>query len=74
MESSDDAKRQSASRNPRCRIRGERRAGPGLQDFSVGRSVSGPSYHLTVVFDDATGLPIGGRVELHDVEIGKVSR
>ena len=46
--------------------------GPGLQDFSVGRGVSGPSYRLTAVFDDATGLPIGGRVELHDVEIGRV--
>jgi len=47
--------------------------GPGLQDFSIGRSVGGPSYHLTAVFDDAAGLPIGGRVELRDVEIGKVT-
>ncbi|HEX3900886.1 MAG TPA: MCE family protein [Mycobacteriales bacterium] len=47
--------------------------GPGLQDFSVGRGVSGPSYKLTAVFNDATGLPIGGRVELHDVTIGRVS-
>ncbi|HVT65867.1 MAG TPA: MCE family protein [Mycobacteriales bacterium] len=47
--------------------------GPGLQNFSVGRSVSGPSYELTAVFDDASGLPIGGRVELRDVEIGKVT-
>jgi phospholipid/cholesterol/gamma-HCH transport system substrate-binding protein len=47
--------------------------GPGLQDFPVGRSVSGPTYHLTAVFDDASGLPIGGRVELRDVEIGKVT-
>jgi phospholipid/cholesterol/gamma-HCH transport system substrate-binding protein len=47
--------------------------GPGLQNFSVGRSVSGPTYNLTAVFSDATGLPIGGHVELHDVTIGKVS-
>lgn len=46
--------------------------GPGLQNFSVGRSVSGPSYKLIAVFDDASGLPVGGRVELHDVTIGKV--
>jgi phospholipid/cholesterol/gamma-HCH transport system substrate-binding protein len=47
--------------------------GPGLQDFSVGRGVSGPSYELTAVFNDATGLPIGGHVELHDVTVGRVS-
>jgi phospholipid/cholesterol/gamma-HCH transport system substrate-binding protein len=47
--------------------------GPGLQDFSIGRSVGGPSYRLTAVFDDAAGLPIGGRVELRDVEVGKVT-
>lgn len=46
--------------------------GPGLQSFSVGRSVSGPTYKLTAVFDDASGLPIGGHVELHDVTVGKV--
>jgi phospholipid/cholesterol/gamma-HCH transport system substrate-binding protein len=46
--------------------------GPGLQDFSVGRSVNGPTYPLTVVVDDATGLPIGGHVELHEVTVGKV--
>jgi len=46
--------------------------GPGLQNFSVGRTVSGPTYQLTAVFGDATGLPIGGHVELHDVTIGKV--
>jgi phospholipid/cholesterol/gamma-HCH transport system substrate-binding protein len=46
--------------------------GPGLQTFSIGRSVSGPTYKLTAVFDDASGLPIGGHVELHDVTIGKV--
>ncbi|HEX3707127.1 MAG TPA: MCE family protein [Mycobacteriales bacterium] len=47
--------------------------GPGLQDFSVGRSVSGPSYHLTAVFNDASGLPVGGHVELHDVTVGRVT-
>ncbi|HWA65782.1 MAG TPA: MlaD family protein [Mycobacteriales bacterium] len=47
--------------------------GPGLQSFSVGRGVSGPSYRLTAVFGDATGLPIGGRVELHDVTVGRVT-
>lgn len=47
--------------------------GPGLQNFSIGRSVSGPTYHLTAVFDDASGLPVGGHVELHDVTIGKVT-
>jgi phospholipid/cholesterol/gamma-HCH transport system substrate-binding protein len=46
--------------------------GPGLQDFSVGRGVSGPSYRLTAVFKDATGLPVGGHVELHDVTVGRV--
>jgi phospholipid/cholesterol/gamma-HCH transport system substrate-binding protein len=46
--------------------------GPGLQDFSVGRSVPGHSYPLTAVFGDATGLPIGGHVELHDVTVGRV--
>jgi phospholipid/cholesterol/gamma-HCH transport system substrate-binding protein len=46
--------------------------GPGLQDFSVGRSVAGESYPMTVVFKDATGLPIGGHVELHNVTIGRV--
>jgi phospholipid/cholesterol/gamma-HCH transport system substrate-binding protein len=46
--------------------------GPGLQSFSIGRSVSGPTYKLTAVFGDASGLPIGGHVELHDVTIGKV--
>lgn len=46
--------------------------GPGLQTFSVGRSVSGSTYTLTAVFADASGLPIGGHVELHDVTIGKV--
>lgn len=46
--------------------------GPGLQSFSIGRGISGPSYHLTAVFDDASGLPIGGRVEMHDVTIGRV--
>jgi phospholipid/cholesterol/gamma-HCH transport system substrate-binding protein len=46
--------------------------GPGLQNFSVGKSVSGPTYAVTAVFNDATGLPIGGHVELHDVTIGKV--
>ncbi|HVW79518.1 MAG TPA: MCE family protein [Mycobacteriales bacterium] len=46
--------------------------GPGLQSFSVGRGVSGPSYRLTAVFDDASGLPVGGRVELHDVTVGRV--
>jgi phospholipid/cholesterol/gamma-HCH transport system substrate-binding protein len=46
--------------------------GPGLQSFSIGRGVSGPSYRLTAVFTDATGLPVGGRVELHDVTIGRV--
>jgi phospholipid/cholesterol/gamma-HCH transport system substrate-binding protein len=47
--------------------------GPGLQSFSVGRNVSGPSYRLTAVFTDASGLPVGGRVELHDVAIGRVT-
>lgn len=47
--------------------------GPGLQSLSVGRGVSGPSYRLTAVFADAAGLPIGGRVELHDVTVGRVS-
>jgi phospholipid/cholesterol/gamma-HCH transport system substrate-binding protein len=47
--------------------------GPGLQDFSVGRSISGPSYSLTAVFSDASGLPIGGHVELHDVTVGRVT-
>ncbi|HVS69335.1 MAG TPA: MCE family protein [Mycobacteriales bacterium] len=47
--------------------------GPGLQTVPVGRSISGPSYRLTAVFADASGLPIGGRVELRDVEIGKVT-
>lgn len=46
--------------------------GPGLQSFSVGKSVSGPTYSVTAVFNDATGLPIGGHVELHDVTVGKV--
>lgn len=46
--------------------------GPGLQSFSVGRSISGPSYSLTAVFRDASGLPVGGRVELHDVTVGRV--
>lgn len=46
--------------------------GPGLQDFSVGRGVSGPSYKLTAVFKDASGLPVGGHVELHDVTVGRV--
>lgn len=46
--------------------------GPGLQTFSIGRSVSGPTYKLTAVFTDVSGLPIGGHVELHDVTIGKV--
>lgn len=46
--------------------------GPGLQNFSVGRSVSGPSYHVTAVFADASGLPIGGSVQLHNVTIGRV--
>jgi phospholipid/cholesterol/gamma-HCH transport system substrate-binding protein len=46
--------------------------GPGLQSFSVGRSVPGHSYPITAVFDDATGLPIGGHVELHDVTVGRV--
>lgn len=47
--------------------------GPGLQSFSIGRGVSGPSYHLTAVFADASGLPIGGRVELHDVTVGRIT-
>jgi phospholipid/cholesterol/gamma-HCH transport system substrate-binding protein len=47
--------------------------GPGLQSFSVGRGVSGPSYRLTAVFTDASGVPIGGRVELHDVTVGRVT-
>jgi phospholipid/cholesterol/gamma-HCH transport system substrate-binding protein len=46
--------------------------GPGLQDFSVGRSVAGGSYPVTAVFHDASGLPVGGHVELHDVSIGRV--
>jgi phospholipid/cholesterol/gamma-HCH transport system substrate-binding protein len=46
--------------------------GPGLQSFSVGRGVSGGSYPITAVFHDATGLPIGGHVELHDVTVGRV--
>jgi phospholipid/cholesterol/gamma-HCH transport system substrate-binding protein len=46
--------------------------GPGLQSFSVGRSVPGGSYPITAVFQDATGLPIGGHVELHDVTVGRV--
>lgn len=46
--------------------------GPGLQSLGVGRSVAGSSYPLTVVFQDATGLPIGGRVELHNVTVGRV--
>jgi phospholipid/cholesterol/gamma-HCH transport system substrate-binding protein len=46
--------------------------GPGLQDFSVGRGIGGPTYHLTAVFEDASGLPVGGHVELHDVTVGKV--
>ncbi|MGN6475309.1 MAG: MCE family protein, partial [Mycobacteriales bacterium] len=47
--------------------------GPGLQSFSIGRGVSGASYRLTAVFSDASGLPVGGRVELHDVTVGKVT-
>lgn len=46
--------------------------GPGLQDFPIGRSVSGPSYPLTIAFSDASGLPVGGRVELHDVPVGRI--
>jgi phospholipid/cholesterol/gamma-HCH transport system substrate-binding protein len=46
--------------------------GPGLQSFSIGRSVAGKSYPLTVVFNDAEGLPVGGHVELHDVTVGRV--
>jgi phospholipid/cholesterol/gamma-HCH transport system substrate-binding protein len=46
--------------------------GPGLQSFSVGRSVHGSSYPIIAVFDDAEGLPIGGHVELHDVTVGRV--
>lgn len=46
--------------------------GPGLQSLGIGRSVPGDSYPLTVVFKDATGLPVGGRVELHNVTVGRV--
>jgi phospholipid/cholesterol/gamma-HCH transport system substrate-binding protein len=34
--------------------------------------VPGGSYPITAVFNDATGLPIGGHVELHDVTVGRV--
>jgi phospholipid/cholesterol/gamma-HCH transport system substrate-binding protein len=46
--------------------------GPGLQSLGIGRSVPGDSYPLTVVFTDATGLPVGGHVELHNVTVGRV--
>jgi phospholipid/cholesterol/gamma-HCH transport system substrate-binding protein len=46
--------------------------GPGLQTFPIGRSVAGGSYAVTVVFADAEGLPVGGHVELHDVDVGRV--
>lgn len=46
--------------------------GPGLESLGIGRSVPGDSYPLTVVFKDATGLPVGGRVELHNVTVGRV--
>jgi len=46
--------------------------GPGLQSFSIGRSVAGSSYQITAVFSDAEGLPVGGHVELHDVTVGRV--
>jgi phospholipid/cholesterol/gamma-HCH transport system substrate-binding protein len=46
--------------------------GPSLQSLGIGRSVPGDSYPMTVVFSDATGLPVGGHVELHNVTVGRV--
>ncbi|RZS31223.1 phospholipid/cholesterol/gamma-HCH transport system substrate-binding protein [Herbihabitans rhizosphaerae] len=43
-----------------------------FQNMPIGRSVDGPSYELTAVFDNAAGLPLGGRVRIGPVEVGRV--
>ncbi|NKQ52712.1 MCE family protein [Amycolatopsis sp. K13G38] len=47
--------------------------GCSFQDLPVGRAPEGDSYHLTVVFDDASNLPIGGKVHLGQAVVGRVS-
>jgi phospholipid/cholesterol/gamma-HCH transport system substrate-binding protein len=44
----------------------------GLQDISVGRTVSGPSYPVTAVFRDVAGLPLGGQVRIGQAIVGRV--
>lgn len=46
--------------------------GVRLQNLGVGRTVEGASYRLTVVFDDVSGLPIGGEVRLGPGTVGRV--
>ncbi|KAA9151161.1 MCE family protein [Amycolatopsis acidicola] len=44
-----------------------------FQDVPVGRAPEGESYHLTLVFQDASNLPIGGKVQLGQAVVGRVS-
>ncbi|MFD9894854.1 MCE family protein [Amycolatopsis sp. NPDC059027] len=46
--------------------------GVSLQNLDVGRDVDGPSYELTAVFGDVSGLPIGGQVKLGPTAVGRV--
>ncbi|MDQ3155207.1 MAG: MCE family protein [Actinomycetota bacterium] len=47
--------------------------GVGADDLPLpGTSVSGASYRISAVFDDALNLPIGAQVKLHGVPVGKV--
>ncbi|AXB43148.1 MCE family protein [Amycolatopsis albispora] len=47
--------------------------GVGFQDLPLGRTPDGDSYRLTLVFADAAGLPVGGKVKLGQAEVGRVS-
>ncbi|QWF83864.1 MCE family protein [Amycolatopsis sp. CA-230715] len=46
--------------------------GLSLQGMDAGQEVDGPSYELTAVFTDVSGLPSGGEVKLGPSSVGRV--
>jgi phospholipid/cholesterol/gamma-HCH transport system substrate-binding protein len=47
--------------------------GVSFQNLPIGRSPAGDSYRITIVFDNAANLPMGGKVKIGQSVVGRVS-
>ncbi|QWF82662.1 MlaD family protein [Amycolatopsis sp. CA-230715] len=47
--------------------------GVSFQNLPIGRAPAGDSYRVTMVFDNAANLPMGGKVKLGQAVVGRIS-